>query len=586
MTFYESKKSENVIRGFRSVQAHLLQYFLSLFFVKTSVSSQYKVSQSNFINSQLSIAEIKTRFDLLYDHSSQFFITANPEIKCLEPEIQLFKLMSSIMSSDLAKCNNFIIWGLLPNSPPEVHNFLIKLLVLTHKQGNLNHFNCDGGIIKSFLWNRLVEMNDKDIKNSNLIEICSKFDIHLEDNSWASGLEADTFQVNRESCIIKQKSTVEKSVRMMEFVAQECIDSSMILTRKVTESIITERKMIINQLKQYNQCYSYQEWNNIIQRMTYEGAPWYNAQEYPRSWELSPIEGPSRIHTRLQRTNLELNQRYFIEDYRNSSEEPNGVSKRPLNYLVSNHERQFNISITSQILFTFPARYIPIDGEVEGELIITDHKIYFLPSKYCNKSMHISCDIVDISEIWLKRYQHQEKGIEILFDTNKLLFFAFHNENDFKSFKDMFDDKIAQTPDANKIQPVTQQWREGSLTNWEYLMALNQFSGRTYNDLMQYPVFPWILSNYTAKVLDLSDCDNFRKLHKPIAVQNEINELHYIDNYNYMSTTVTNMGTLCLQPYHYSSHYSNSGTVLHFLVRVPPYTGFFLKYQGEFFFVF
>lgn len=36
-----------------------------------------------------------------------------------------------------------------------------------------------------------------------------------------------------------------------------------------------------------------------------------------------------------------------------------------------------------------------------------------------------------------------------------------------------------------------------------------------------------------------------------------------------------------VQPYHYGSHYSNSGTVLHFLVRLPPFTKMFLAYQGE-----
>lgn len=36
-----------------------------------------------------------------------------------------------------------------------------------------------------------------------------------------------------------------------------------------------------------------------------------------------------------------------------------------------------------------------------------------------------------------------------------------------------------------------------------------------------------------------------------------------------------------LSPYHYGSHYSNSGTVLHFLVRIPPYTRYFLNYQDN-----
>ena len=34
-------------------------------------------------------------------------------------------------------------------------------------------------------------------------------------------------------------------------------------------------------------------------------------------------------------------------------------------------------------------------------------------------------------------------------------------------------------------------------------------------------------------------------------------------------------------PFHYGSHYSNSGTVLHYLVRLPPFTRMFLTYQGQ-----
>ena len=36
------------------------------------------------------------------------------------------------------------------------------------------------------------------------------------------------------------------------------------------------------------------------------------------------------------------------------------------------------------------------------------------------------------------------------------------------------------------------------------------------------------------------------------------------------------------KPYHYGSHYSNSGIVLHFLVRMPPFTNMFLDFQGMF----
>ena len=36
-----------------------------------------------------------------------------------------------------------------------------------------------------------------------------------------------------------------------------------------------------------------------------------------------------------------------------------------------------------------------------------------------------------------------------------------------------------------------------------------------------------------------------------------------------------------VEPHHYSSHYSNSSTVLHYLVRIPPFTHMFLDFQGE-----
>ncbi|CAL4219135.1 unnamed protein product, partial [Meganyctiphanes norvegica] len=112
----------------------------------------------------------------------------------------------------------------------------------------------------------------------------------------------------------------------------------------------------------------------------------------------------------------------------------------------------------------------------------------------------------------------------------------------------------------------------GQMSNYEYLTQLNKLAGRSFNDLMQYPVFPFILSNYTADILSLNDPTVYRNLKKPIAVQQKHKEQHYINNYE-----IT--GGMSDGPYHYGSHYSNSGIVLHFLVRLPPFTQLFLRYQ-------
>lgn len=57
------------------------------------------------------------------------------------------------------------------------------------------------------------------------------------------------------------------------------------------------------------------------------------------------------------------------------------------------------------------------------------------------------------------------------------------------------------------------------------------FPGRSYNDLSQYPVFPWIIADYTSEVLDLTDSKTFRDLSKPVGVViNTIKINTYIHN--------------------------------------------------------
>jgi factor associated with neutral sphingomyelinase activation len=43
---------------------------------------------------------------------------------------------------------------------------------------------------------------------------------------------------------------------------------------------------------------------------------------------------------------------------------------------------------------------------------------------------------------------------------------------------------------------------------------------RSFHDLCQYPVFPWVLADYTSAQLDLTDDATFRDLSKPIGALN------------------------------------------------------------------
>lgn len=64
-----------------------------------------------------------------------------------------------------------------------------------------------------------------------------------------------------------------------------------------------------------------------------------------------------------------------------------------------------------------------------------------------------------------------------------------------------------------------QHFQRGEISNFQYLMHLNTLAGRSYNDLMQYPVFPWILADYDCDQLDLSSPATFRDFSKPMGAQ-------------------------------------------------------------------
>ncbi|KAI8741991.1 WD repeat and FYVE domain-containing protein 3 isoform X1 [Biomphalaria glabrata] len=122
---------------------------------------------------------------------------------------------------------------------------------------------------------------------------------------------------------------------------------------------------------------------------------------------------------------------------------------------------------------------------------------------------------------------------------------------------------------------VTQRWEKGELSNFQYLMYLNTLAGRSYNDLMQYPVFPWIIANYDSEELDLSKASNFRDLSKPMGAQTPVRLQQFQKRYNEWDDPQGET-----PPYHYGTHYSSAMIVASYLVRMEPFTQHFLKLQG------
>ncbi|KAJ8072576.1 beige protein-like 1 [Marasmius tenuissimus] len=125
----------------------------------------------------------------------------------------------------------------------------------------------------------------------------------------------------------------------------------------------------------------------------------------------------------------------------------------------------------------------------------------------------------------------------------------------------------------DELSTAQRKWQAREISNFTYLSILNQMSGRTPNDATQYPVFPWVLEDYTSETLELSDPAVYRDLSKPMGALTEARR-------DAAETRYSNLESVGEKPFHYGTHFSSSMIVCHFLIRMAPFTNMFKTLQG------
>lgn len=125
----------------------------------------------------------------------------------------------------------------------------------------------------------------------------------------------------------------------------------------------------------------------------------------------------------------------------------------------------------------------------------------------------------------------------------------------------------------NMLNNCQLQWMEGRMSNFDYLMFLNRQSGRSFNDLTQYPIMPWVITDYTSTHLNLNDIKIYRDLSKPVGSLNPVRLKKILDRY-YQTSDVCAPN----ERFMYGSHYSTPGYVMYFLVR--QYPEYMLHFQN------
>eukprot|EP00934_Nitzschia_sp_Nitz4_P005324 Nitzschia sp. Nitz4//scaffold43_size134323//124879//134327//NITZ4_003322-RA/size134323-augustus-gene-0.228-mRNA-1//1//CDS//3329552017//5314//frame0 len=199
----------------------------------------------------------------------------------------------------------------------------------------------------------------------------------------------------------------------------------------------------------------------------------------------------------------------------------------------------------------------------------------------------------DLHSVFRRRYQLQQSALEFYDTYNHGTLIAFTNHTERESVLS----KVLAAPLPNSIfssgygtsinykkfmaswkSKIISQWVNGKMTNFEFLMHLNSFAGRSYNDLTQYPVFPWVIADYTSEEIDLDDPKTYRDLSKPMGALGPARARQFRERYEALEANYFNEDEP--PPFHYGTHYSCAAYVLYYLMRLEPFSRLALTLQG------
>jgi hypothetical protein len=172
---------------------------------------------------------------------------------------------------------------------------------------------------------------------------------------------------------------------------------------------------------------------------------------------------------------------------------------------------------------------------------------------------------IELSQVMLvlrRRHLHQDDSCELFCRDGASYFFIFPlgvraKLEPILTARDIY----VQTGPASQVLQdlkIVEMWQSGELSNYSYLYWLNMIGGRSFCDLSQYPVYPWVISDYESDDLDLRLPSSYRDLALPIGLINT-DRFEVIRQLNQPGA-------------HFTTLYSNPTIVANYLVRTEPFT--------------
>ena len=221
----------------------------------------------------------------------------------------------------------------------------------------------------------------------------------------------------------------------------------------------------------------------------------------------------------------------------------------------------------NEIIFIFKRRYY---FKVSALEIYTTNK-----KSYLFKFDHTKLNDI-ISN--LKHYM-MPKIEDIYIDNNK-----FYNKIGFINLNSKFNNMNKKIYEKNymNLKNIYENWKKWDISTIRLLMIINIYANRSYNDINQYPVFPWIIIDYQSQKFPKINSDKLmRPLDTPMGML-DINEdarqrkQDYLDHWQISQDDDDREDEFD----RYGSHYSTSLYVSYYLVRVFPFANIRIELQG------
>ena len=165
----------------------------------------------------------------------------------------------------------------------------------------------------------------------------------------------------------------------------------------------------------------------------------------------------------------------------------------------------------------------------------------------------------EITEIINRRFLYSFQACEIYLKNGKSYYFNFYSEEKKIEFISLFADQaydikiISDLKSEFKNKGFTKLWLNNKISTLAYLLFINKYACRSYNDVNQYPVFPWLIL-YGEKERDMR---------YTITAQDEDTRMLLKEKYPFSSEHF---------PYHYTTHFSNASFLIYYLIRINPFT--------------